>query len=63
LGASACGLNGRGHLEDSCALGQWITTTSCQDPDECSDGASESRRRYQAAAVPSDQACQAEDQT
>jgi cysteine-rich repeat protein/predicted outer membrane repeat protein len=63
LGLGACGLNGRGHLADRCDAGTWVTTTACTDPDTCRDGASEGRRRYELAAVPAGQSCNAEDQS
>src|SRR5512133_2585368 len=35
---TACGLNGRGKLVQSCSSGQWVTTNECTDPDVCVDG-------------------------
>ncbi len=39
VGATSCGLNGRGKLEEECDGGSWVETTNCADPDECTDGA------------------------
>jgi hypothetical protein len=37
-----CGLNNRGWQERTCSDGTWDTWSGCEDPDECTDGATES---------------------
>jgi predicted outer membrane repeat protein len=39
--AGKCGLNNRGTATETCLVGQW-QRTSCADPDQCVDGASDS---------------------
>ncbi|RYZ47044.1 MAG: hypothetical protein EOO72_00490 [Myxococcaceae bacterium] len=39
---SACGLNGRGVQQRTCATGRWSEYTPCEDPDVCVDGALDS---------------------
>lgn len=37
-GTTACGLNGRGTLEQSCDGSAWVNTNTCRDLDVCTDG-------------------------
>jgi len=37
-GASPCGANKRGVFEEVCIVGQWEESTTCFDPDACTDG-------------------------
>lgn len=37
-GTTACGLNGRGTLEQSCDGSAWVNTNACHDLDVCTDG-------------------------
>ncbi len=36
--STACGLNGRGRLDEVCQAGAWRQTADCVDPDACVDG-------------------------
>lgn len=36
-GSTACGLNGRGAYDQDCVDGFWEDSTTCVDPDECTD--------------------------
>ncbi|TNE88102.1 MAG: hypothetical protein EP330_15710 [Deltaproteobacteria bacterium] len=36
-GLTACGLNGRGLLDETCSDGLWVDSDTCVDPDECAD--------------------------
>src|SRR6185369_7169859 len=49
-------------IDDVCNSGQWTPTNTCHDPDSCTDDATQSRRRYQSAAVPVGEECVTEDQ-
>ncbi len=37
-GNTPCGLNGRGTFQDTCVIGHWSTSLTCNDDDECIDG-------------------------
>ncbi len=45
-GSTACGLNGRGMLEEVCQDGDWVNGTTCTDPDECVDAQSRNSQTH-----------------
>ena len=43
-GATVCGLNGSGFLDQICTEGQWVDSETCDDPDVCTNDATQSEQ-------------------